>query len=72
MSTMELSEISGPNGPAFGLPESVGRPPAIFPGGIPLKRDGAVVGAIGTSGGLPEQDHEVARAGAAAFVTGAA
>ena len=71
MSTKELAEISGPKGPAFGLPESVGRPLAIFPGGIPLKRDGAVVGAIGASGGLPEQDHEVAAAGAAAFVTGA-
>ena len=39
----------------------------IFAGGIPLKRDGKVVGAIGVSGGSGEQDHAVAEAGAAAF-----
>ena len=70
MSTKELAEISGPRGPAFGLPESTGKHLAIFPGGIPLKRGGTVVGAIGASGGLPDQDHQVAQAGAAAFVTG--
>ena len=36
----------------------------IFAGGVPLKRDGAVVGAVGVSG---DQDHAVAEAGAAAF-----
>ena len=39
----------------------------IFAGGIPLKRDGKVVGAIGVSGGSGDQDHAVAEAGAAAF-----
>src|SRR6202163_1933949 len=39
----------------------------IFAGGIPLKRNGKVVGAIGVSGGSGEQDHAVAEAGAAAF-----
>ena len=39
----------------------------IFAGGIPLKRNGKVVGAIGVSGGSGEQDHVVAEAGAAAF-----
>ena len=39
----------------------------IFAGGIPLKKDGKVVGAIGVSGGSGEQDHAVAEAGAAAF-----
>jgi uncharacterized protein GlcG (DUF336 family) len=39
----------------------------IFAGGIPLKRDGNVVGAIGVSGGSGDQDHAVAAAGAAAF-----
>ena len=36
----------------------------IFAGGIPLKEDGKVVGAIGVSGGSGEQDHAVAEAGA--------
>ena len=39
----------------------------IFAGGIPLKREGKVVGAIGVSGGSGDQDHAVASAGAAAF-----
>lgn len=39
----------------------------IFAGGIPLKRNGKVVGAIGVSGGSGEQDHAVAEAGAEAF-----
>ena len=38
----------------------------IFAGGIPLKKDGKVVGAIGVSGGSGEQDHKVAEAGAKA------
>jgi len=39
----------------------------IFPGGIALRRDGDIVGAIGVSTGTVEQDQEVAEAGAAAF-----
>jgi uncharacterized protein GlcG (DUF336 family) len=42
----------------------------IFAGGIPLKRGGRVVGAIGVigvSGGASEQDHAVAQDGVAAF-----
>jgi uncharacterized protein GlcG (DUF336 family) len=39
----------------------------IFAGGIPLKKDGKVVGAIGVSGGSGDQDHAVAEAGAATF-----
>ncbi len=35
--------------------------------GIPLKKDGKVVGAVGVSAGSGEQDHAVAEAGAAAF-----
>lgn len=36
-------------------------------GGIPLLRDGKIVGAIGVAGMLPEQDAHVASAGAAAY-----
>jgi uncharacterized protein GlcG (DUF336 family) len=39
----------------------------IFAGGIPLKRAGKVVGAVGVSGGSGEQDQAVAEAGAKAF-----
>jgi glc operon protein GlcG len=36
----------------------------VFPGGVPVKVDGAVVGAVGVSGGSTEQDREIAEAGA--------
>ena len=39
----------------------------IFAGGVPLTRDGEVVGAVGVSGGSGEQDQTVAEAGAAAL-----
>ena len=34
-----------------------------YEGGIPIASDGAVVGAIGVSGGTPAQDGQVAQAG---------
>ena len=36
-------------------------------GGLPIAFDGAVVGAIGVSGGKPDEDEDVCRAGLAAF-----
>jgi uncharacterized protein GlcG (DUF336 family) len=68
LSTKELAAKSQPGKPLFGI--SHGGRIVIFAGGIPLKADGHVVGAIGVSGGTPDQDHEVAQAGAASFVPG--
>ena len=39
----------------------------IFAGGIPIKMNGQVVGAVGVSGGSGKQDHAVAEAAAAAW-----
>jgi uncharacterized protein GlcG (DUF336 family) len=39
----------------------------IFAGGVPLMKNGEVVGAVGVSGGLGKQDQAVAEAGAAAY-----
>ena len=39
-------------------------------GGIPLLADGKVVGAIGVSGNTPQEDEDIAKAGAAGFQTG--
>jgi uncharacterized protein GlcG (DUF336 family) len=39
----------------------------IFAGGVPLRRNGQVVGAIGVSGGSGSQDQAVATSGAAAI-----
>ena len=51
----------------FGIHASNDGKIMIFAGGIPLKKDGNVVGAIGVSGGSGDEDHAVAEAGAAAF-----
>jgi uncharacterized protein GlcG (DUF336 family) len=69
ISTKDLAEHSQSGGQFFGIHASNDGRIMIFAGGIPLKRDGKVVGAIGVSGGSGEQDHAVAEAGAAAFAS---
>lgn len=66
-STRQLAELGETQGPAFGIHATNGGRVVIFPGGVPLKRDGNIVGAVGASGGLPDQDEEVAEAGAKAL-----
>ncbi len=65
--TIELAKNSQSGGQFFGIHGSNNGRIMIFAGGIPLKLDGKVVGAIGVSGGLGAQDQAVAEAGAAAF-----
>lgn len=65
--TKALAENSQSGDQFFGIHVSNHGRVMIFAGGIPLKRDGEVVGAVGVSGGLGHQDHAVAEAAAAAF-----
>ena len=65
--TKDLAANSQSGDQFFGIHASNGGRIMIFAGGIPLKRDGKVVGAVGVSGGMGEQDQAVAEAGAAAF-----
>ena len=69
ITTKDLGDNAQPTQQFFGIhtTNAHGRGVAIFAGGIPLKRDGVVVGAVGVSGGSGEQDHSVAEAGAAAL-----
>ena len=67
ISTKDMAEHSQSGGQFFGIHASNDGKIMIFAGGIPLKKDGKVVGAIGVSGGSGDQDHAVAEAGAAAF-----
>jgi len=39
----------------------------VFGGGVPIRLDDILVGAVGVSGGTAEQDREIAEAGAAAL-----
>ncbi len=65
--TKDLAPQTQSGQPLFGLNTTNNGRVVIFPGGIPLVRDGEVVGAVGVSTGTVEQDQEVAEAGAAAF-----
>ena len=65
--TKDLGDNSQPGNQFYGIHASNQGRIMIFAGGIPLTRDGQVVGAIGVSGGSGEQDQTVAEAGAAAF-----
>ena len=67
ITTKDLGDNSQPGQQFFGIHASNDGRIMIFAGGIPLKQDGKVVGAIGVSGGSGEQDHSVAEAGVAAF-----
>lgn len=67
ITTKDLGENSQPGQQFYGIHSSNNGKIMIFAGGIPLKKDGKVVGAIGVSGGSGVQDHTVAEAGAAAF-----
>jgi uncharacterized protein GlcG (DUF336 family) len=67
ISTKELAELSQSGDQFFGIHASNRGRVMIFAGGIPLKRDGKVVGAVGVSGGIGKQDQAVAEAGEAAF-----
>jgi uncharacterized protein GlcG (DUF336 family) len=65
--TKALSKLAQPGEDFYGIHASNGGKVMIFAGGIPLKRDGIVVGAVGVSGGVGKQDQAVAEAGVKAF-----
>ena len=63
MPTGELGKISQPGKSLYQIEVSNGGL-ITFPGGIPIKdASGAVIGAIGVSGDVVENDHAVAEAG---------
>ncbi len=67
ISTKDLAKLAQSGQPFFGIQASNDGRVMTFAGGIPLKRDGQIVGAIGVSGGSGEQDQAVAEAGVAVF-----
>jgi uncharacterized protein GlcG (DUF336 family) len=67
MNSGEIGKLSQPGGPLYNIEHSNGGL-ISFPGGVLLKDStGKIIGALGVSGGIVEQDHEVASAGAAAI-----
>jgi uncharacterized protein GlcG (DUF336 family) len=65
--TKDLGDNSQPAQQFFGIHTTNGGKVAIFAGGVPLSRDGVIVGGLGVSGGSGAQDQSVALAGQAAL-----
>ena len=65
--TENLGKASQSGGELFGIHNACDNRIVIFGGGIPLQKDGKIVGAIGVSGGSVAQDIIVATAGVERF-----
>jgi uncharacterized protein GlcG (DUF336 family) len=61
--TKDLGDNSQPGDQYYGIHASNQGRIMIFAGGIPLTRNGCVIGAVGVSGGTGEQDQTVAVTG---------
>jgi uncharacterized protein GlcG (DUF336 family) len=66
ISTRELGRNSQPGDQFFGIHASNHGRVMIFAGGIAIKMNGQIAGAVGVSGGSGEQDQAVAEAAVAA------
>lgn len=67
MPTVDLEEATAPNAELYGLNTTNDGRIVVFGGGIPLEKDGKVVGAVGASGSSVENDMKVAQAAVDAF-----
>ena len=65
--TKKLGTLSQSGDQFFGIHASNDGKVMIFAGGVPILSGGKVIGAIGVSGGLGDQDQAVAEAGAEAL-----
>jgi len=67
MPTRDLAPLVQPGAEFYGY-ESIGRGRTIvFAGGMPLLRDGVLVGGVGVSGGSVDEDQAAVEAAVAAF-----
>lgn len=65
-STADLMPLVQPGAELYGLEQTAGGM-VVFGGGVPVRRDGEIIGAVGVSAGAVEQDVRVAEAAAAAI-----
>lgn len=63
MSTKELSLLAAQGGPLYGIDKADNGRIIIFGGGIPLIKNGIIIGGLGVSGGTLEQDTSLAEYG---------
>ncbi len=56
MPTKQVAELAKPDAPLYGIQNTNNGRIVIFGGGVPLYKNGEIVGALGVSGGSAEQD----------------
>lgn len=66
--TADLVDAVQPGGLFHTLPTALDRPLLFIAGGVPVHRDGRLIGALGVGGGAPEQDHGFATTAVAGLV----
>jgi len=69
LTTRTLGPLTQPGGPLWNIGNSNGADGGLieFPGGVPLYKDGKLIGAVGVSGDGVEEDENVAEAGTKGF-----
>jgi uncharacterized protein GlcG (DUF336 family) len=67
MPTRDLGPVVQPGTEFYGYDSIAGGRMVVFAGGMPLERDGVLVGAVGVSGGSLDEDQRAADAAVAAF-----
>jgi len=70
MPTRDLAPIVQPGTEFYGYDSIAGGRTIVFAGGMPLERDGVLVGAVGVSGGDASQDQQAADGAVRAFTGG--
>ena len=65
--TLALAALAQPSAPLYGIQQSNRGNVVVVGGGIPVWRNGVIIGAIGTSAGTVEQDVTVADAALQSF-----
>ena len=70
MPTRDLAPLVQPGTEFYGYDSVAGGRTIVFAGGMPLERDGVLVGAVGVSGGDADQDQRAVDAGVRAFAGG--
>jgi uncharacterized protein GlcG (DUF336 family) len=67
MPTRDLAPLVQPGAEFYGYDSIAGGRTIVFAGGMPLERDGVLVGAVGVSGGSSEEDQRAVEAALRAF-----
>lgn len=67
MPTRDLGPLAQPGAEFYGYDSLAAGRMVVFAGGMPIERNGVLIGAIGVSGGSSDEDQRAAEAGVASF-----